>query len=164
MIIYVKNKHTLKIDNFEFRCCIGKNGISKKKIEGDVKTPVGIFNLGPLFFRQDKYKTPKSKIKKKKIKKNMGWCNDINNTEYYNKLINIKQNLKHEKLFRKDYKYDLLIPIEYNYKKRVLGKGSCIFLHLTKNYKPTSGCIAIKEKDFFILLKLIDNKTKIKIS
>ena len=94
----------------------------------------------------------------------MGWCNDINNTKYYNKLINIKQNLKHEKLFRKDYKYDLLIPIEYNYKKRVLGKGSCIFLHLTKNYKPTSGCIAIKEKDFFILLKLIDNKTKIKIS
>ncbi len=164
MIIYLKNKHTLKVDNFEFRCCIGKNGISKKKIEGDIKTPVGIFKLGPLFFRQDKNKIPKSKIKNIKIKKNMGWCNDVNNKKYYNKLINVKQNLRHEKLFRKDYKYDLLIPIEYNYKKRVLGKGSCIFLHLTKNYKPTSGCIAIKEKDFLILIKLIDNKTRIKIS
>ena len=76
----------------------------------------------------------------------------------------MNDNIRYEKLYRNDYKYDLLIPIEYNYKKRVLGKGSCIFLHLTKNYKPTSGCIAIKKKDFLILIKLIDNKTRIKIS
>ena len=81
----------------------------------------------------------------------------------YNKLVEIDKELKCEKLKRKDYKYDLLIPIKYNFKKPVIGKGSCIFIHLTKDYKPTAGCIALKEKDFLIMLKLIKKKTKIKI-
>ena len=163
MIIYVKNKHTLTVDDFKFKCCVGKKGISKKKIEGDLKTPSGIFKLGPLFFRKDKVKKIFTNLKSIEIKKNMGWCNDIKSKKYYNRLINTQQNLRHEKLFRKDYKYNLFIPILYNYKKNKLSKGSCIFLHLTKNYKPTAGCIAIKEDDFLILLKLINRKTKIKI-
>ena len=163
MIIYVKNKHTLRVDDFKFKCCVGKKGISKKKVEGDLKTPVGIFKLGPLFFRKDKVKKLFTNLKSIEIKKNMGWCNDIKSKKYYNRLINTQQNLRHEKLFRKDYKYNLFIPILYNYKKNELSKGSCIFLHLTKNYKPTAGCIAIKEDDFLILLKLINRKTKIKI-
>ena len=71
--------------------------------------------------------------------------------------------MKHEKLFRKDYKYDFLIPISYNSKKIKKGKGSAIFIHLTKNYKPTAGCIALRRKDFLILLSLLGKKTKIKI-
>ena len=148
MIIYVKNKHTLKVDDFKFKCCVGKKGISKKKIEGDLKTPVGIFKLGPLFFRKDKVKKLFTNLKSIEIKKNMGWCNDVKSKKYYNRLINTQQNLRYEKLFGKDYKYNLFIPILYNYKKNVLGKGSCIFLHLTKNYKPTAGCIAIKKMIF----------------
>ena len=92
----------------------------------------------------------------------MGWCNDVTNKKY-NRLININKNIKHEKMFRKDYKYDYVIPINYNTKKIKIGKGSAIFIHLTKNYKPTVGCIALKKKDFLILLKLINKKTKIKI-
>ena len=94
----------------------------------------------------------------------MGWCDDIKSKRYYNKLIKVNKKLKHEKLFRKDQKYDLLIPIKYNFKKRILGKGSCIFIHLTKDYKPTAGCIALNKKDFMVMLKVINNKTKIKIS
>tara|TARA_A100001234_G_scaffold215783_1_gene220945 strand:+ start:157 stop:651 length:495 start_codon:yes stop_codon:yes gene_type:complete len=164
MIIYLKNKDTLRVDTFEFKCCIGKNGLSKNKIEGDYKTPIGLFNLGNLYFRKDKIKKPNSKLKKNLIKKNMGWCNDVNNKKKYNKLIKSSNNIGHEKLFRKDYKYDLLIPIEYNYDKSIPGKGSCIFMHLTNNYKPTAGCIALKKKDFLIMLMLINKKTKIKIS
>ena len=93
----------------------------------------------------------------------MGWCDDIKNKKNYNKLINVKDKTKHEKLFRNDHKYDLLIPIKYNYKKSILGKGSCIFIHLTNNYKPTAGCIALNKKDFLIMLRLINKKTKIKI-
>ena len=144
--------------------CIGKNGLSKNKIEGDYKTPKGLFKLGNLYFRKDKIKKPYSKLKEIIIKKKMGWCNDISNKNKYNKLIKINNKIRHEKLFRKDYKYDLLIPIKYNYNKPILGKGSCIFIHLTKNYKPTEGCIALKKKDFLIMLKLINKKTKIKIS
>ena len=81
----------------------------------------------------------------------------------YNKLIKFNSKLKGERLYRKDYKYDFLIPIKYNWKKKVLGKGSAIFIHLTKDFKPTAGCVGIAEKDFIILLKLINKKTKIKI-
>jgi L,D-peptidoglycan transpeptidase YkuD (ErfK/YbiS/YcfS/YnhG family) len=56
-----------------------------------------------------------------------------------------------------------LIPIQYNFIKPILNKGSCIFMHLTNNHKPTAGCIALKNKDFLIILKLITKKTKIKI-
>ena len=69
-----------------------------------------------------------------------------------------------ESVKKLDKKYDLLIPIKYNYHKRISGKGSCIFLHLTNNYKPTAGCIALNKNDFLIMLKIINKKTKIKIN
>ena len=93
----------------------------------------------------------------------MGWCDDINFEKKYNKLFKIDNKTKHEKLRRKDHKYDLLIPIKYNFLKPIKNLGSCIFIHLTKDYKPTAGCIALKEKIFLLCLKLIDKNTKIKI-
>ena len=93
----------------------------------------------------------------------MGWCDDISFTKKYNKLIKIDKKIRHEKLKRKDNKYDLLIPIKYNFNKPATGKGSCIFIHLTKNYQPTAGCIALKKKDFLIMLKLIKKNSKIRI-
>ena len=163
MIIYLKNKHSLSIDDFNFKCCIGKNGISKKKREGDKKTPAGTFEIENLYYRPDRIKKPSTKLKCIKIKKNMGWCDDSSDEKNYNKLIIIKKNLKYEKLHRKDHKYDLMIPIKYNYFKTIKFRGSCIFFHLTDNYQPTAGCIAIKKNDFSIMLKLINKKTKIKI-
>jgi len=163
MIIYLKNKQTLKVDDFSFKCVVGKNGISNNKVEGDKKTPRGIFDIENLYYRKDKIKTIQTKLRSIPISKSMGWCDDVKNKKNYNKLIKIGNKIKHEKLFRNDRKYDLLIPIKYNYKKKILGKGSCIFLHLTNNYKPTAGCIAINKNDFLIMLKIIDRKTKIKI-
>jgi L,D-peptidoglycan transpeptidase YkuD (ErfK/YbiS/YcfS/YnhG family) len=164
MLISLKNKHTLQIDNFYFNCSIGKKGTIKKKIEGDLKTPVGTFSLEHLYYRKDRVNKPETKLKCIHIQKYMGWCNDINNPKKYNRLITINNKVSHEKLFRKDHKYDLLIPIKYNFKKKIVGKGSCIFLHLTRNYAPTAGCIALSEKDFLILLKLINKNSKIKIN
>jgi len=164
MIIFLKNKHTLKVDDFIFKCCVGKYGLTNNKVEGDKKTPKGKFKIGNLFFREDRVNKPITKLKCIKIKNNMGWCDDVNNNENYNKLIKVNKNLRHEKLFRKDHKYDLLIPIKYNYLKSRVGKGSCIFIHLTNNYKPTAGCIALKKKDFLILLKLINKESIIHIN
>ena len=164
MTIFLKNKHTLQIGDFYFKCCIGKNGVTKRKREGDYKTPLGIFGIGKLFFREDRIKKPKTYLKTIKIKQNMGWCDDIRYPKKYNRLINIRDKIKHEKLKRNDHKYDLLIPINYNIKSPVTGMGSCIFIHLTKNYKPTAGCIALKKNDFLIMLKLIKKNSKIKIS
>ena len=165
MIIIVKNKDTLLIYDFKFKCSIGKKGVCNKKVEGDLTTPKGLFNLGNIYYRSDRVQKPFSKLKSISIKKNMGWCDDPN-SKFYNKLIKIKKNLKisHEKLYRKDHKYDFFILIKYNYKNPIKSKGSAIFLHLTKNYLPTKGCIALCEKDFLILAKLINKKTKIKIN
>ena len=163
MTIFVKDKHSLEIDDFKFQCCIGKNGSTKKKREGDKKTPKGIFNIENLYFRKDRKSKPKTLLKCIKIKKNMIWCNDNRYPEKYNKLFHVKKKINHEKLYRKDYKYDYLIPIKYNFKKPIVGLGSCIFIHLTKNYKPTAGCIALKEKDFLIMVKLIRKNSLIKI-
>ena len=163
MTILVKNKHTLQIDEFKFRCCIGKNGLTKNKKEGDKKTPKGTFGIESLYYRKDRLIKPITSLKCVEIKKNMGWCDDIYFSKKYNKLIKTEKKIKHEILKRKDHKYDLLIQIKYNFKKPISGLGSCIFIHLTKDYKPTAGCIALKKNDFLIMLKLIKKNSKIKI-
>ena len=161
MTIILKNKETIKIDEFFLKCCIGKNGLTKNKVEGDKKTPKGIFSLENLYFRKDRNTKPETRLKCIPIRKEMGWCDDPKSKKYYNKLIKVNKKIKHEKLYRKDNKYDFFIPIRYNSKKVKLGKGSAIFLHLTKNFNPTARCIALKKKDFLILLKIINRKTKI---
>ena len=162
MIILLKNKHTVQLGDFTFKCCVGRRGLTKSKREGDFKTPKGIFKIENLYFRKDRIKKLVTKLKCIEIKKNMGWCDDPESKKY-NQLIKIDKKISYEKLFRKDHKYDLLIPIKYNFERIIPNKGSCIFIHLTKNYKPTAGCVALNKKDFLIILKLINKNTKIKI-
>ena len=161
MIIHVPNKNTLIIDDFKLRCCVGKKGLNYNKNEGDYSTPKGLFHLRKLYFRKDHVGTPKCKISKKAIKKNMAWCDNPNHKKY-NEEIKINNESLKENLHREDHKYDFIISISHN-ERKIPGKGSAIFIHLTDDYKPTEGCVALKKKDFEILLKLIDKKTKIKI-
>ena len=163
MIIYIKNKATLIVKEFTFKCVVGKRGIRKNKTEGDFYTPSGKFKIGKLYWRPDRVNLPKTKLSTKKIKKNMGWCNDAN-SKFYNKEIRVNKKIKCEKLYRYDYRYDYFILIKYNYKKTIKNKGSAIFIHLTKNFNPTAGCIAISKKDFLILASLINKNTKILIN
>ena len=72
MTIYLKNKHTLQVNDFYFKCCIGKKGLTKQKIEGDKKTPIGTFKIENLYFRKDRISSPKTKIKRIAIKPGMG--------------------------------------------------------------------------------------------
>ena len=162
MHIIIKNQNTLLYDKFKFKCSVGKKGISSNKKEGDLKTPRGVFSLGALFYRRDKFTTVFTKLKKIPIKKNMGWCND-SKSKLYNKLINTNLKVSHEKMFREDSKYDLVVSINYNTRNIIQNKGSAIFIHLTKNYKKTQGCVVLNKKDLLILLKLINKKTRIKI-
>ena len=163
MIIKLKNKDTLICDDFQFKCSIGKNGLKKNKLEGDYSTPTGTFSLGPVYYRNDRVDKPDTKLKTLKINKQMGWCDDPNNV-YYNKEIKLNKKIKAEKLYRKDKIYNIIIVINYNTKRIIRNKGSAIFIHITNNYKPTKGCIALKMNDLEILLKIIKRNSKIKIS
>ena len=163
MIIRLKNKDTLHADEFKFRCCIGKKGIKKNKVEGDLATPKGKFVLEKLYYRKDRLLKPKTNLSIMEIKRQFGWCTD-SRSNLYNKRFEINKKFKHENLFRRDQKYDLFIVLSYNRNKTKKNKGSAIFIHLTKNYKPTAGCIALKKKDFLIFAKLLTKKSRILIS
>ena len=161
MLLRLKNKEYLIVDEFKFKCSIGKKGLKTNKIEGDKGTPKGKFELGTLYWRKDRINKIETSLNKKIIRKNMHWCNDINSSNYNKEITN--RRIKSEKLFRKDNKYDCLILIKYNYKRPIKNKGSAIFLHLTKDYKKTAGCIAVNKKDFFIIAKILTKKSKIVI-
>ena len=163
MNIVIK-KHCLLYKGYKLKCSIGKSGLTKSKKEGDLATPKGLFSFGILYYRKDRIKSLKCKIKKKIIKRNMGWCDDIN-SEKYNKQIFFPFKYSAEKLYRKDNIYDIFININYNQLPIIKGKGSAIFLHLSnKKYKPTKGCVAILRKDFLKILPLIKKNTKILVS
>ena len=162
MNIRIRKDGYLVCNKLKIRCTFGKAGIQSQKKEGDKTTPKGKFFVGKLYYRPDRIKNVKTFLKKKIIKKNTRWCNDIN-SKFYNREINFNSTIKAEKLFRKDYKYNLLAVINYNIHPTIRGKGSAIFLHLTKNFKPTAGCVAIKINDFLKILKVIKQNTKILI-
>jgi L,D-peptidoglycan transpeptidase YkuD (ErfK/YbiS/YcfS/YnhG family) len=162
MIIVKKNGY-LKYKNLKFRCALGKGGIKKKIKEGDNITPKGIFSITRIFYRQDKIKKIITKVKKIKIKKNMGWCDD-SQSPFYNKQVKLPNRFGYEKLYREDNLYDIILILNYNTKPIIKNKGSAIFVHVgNKFYKKTRGCVALKKDHLIKLISQIKMNTKIKI-
>jgi L,D-peptidoglycan transpeptidase YkuD (ErfK/YbiS/YcfS/YnhG family) len=162
-MIIVKKSGYLQYKNLKFRCALGKAGIKIKIKEGDNITPKGIFKISRIYYRSDKIKNIATSIKKIKIKKNMGWCDDPNSI-HYNKQIKLPNKFSHEKLYRKDNLYDLFLVLNFNENPVIKNKGSAIFLHIAKDsYKETKGCIALKKEDLIQLISKIRKNTKIKI-
>jgi len=162
MIIINKSGY-LKFKNLKFKCSLGKSGIGEKKIEGDNITPEGTYQIIRVYYRKDRVKKIKAKIKLFEIKKNFGWC-DQPNSKFYNRLIDIPNKLSHEKLYRKDNVYDVIIVLNYNMNPTIQYKGSAIFIHVAKRkFPPTKGCVAISKKNLLSLIEAISKKTKIKI-
>ena len=163
-MIIVKKSGYLQYKNLKFRCALGKAGIKRKGKEGDNITPKGIFKIIKIYYRSDKIKNITTSIRKIKIKKNMGWCDDPESF-HYNKQIKLPTKFSHEKLYRKDNLYDLFLVLNYNTSPIIKNKGSAIFLHITKDsYKKTKGCIALKREDLIQLVSKIRKNTKIKIN
>ena len=162
MIIINKSGY-LKFNKHKFRCALGKEGVGKKKTEGDNITPKGNYKIIDIYYRRDRIKKITSKIKLLKIYKNMGWCDDPTSKKY-NRLILLPSKWGHEKLYREDHVYDLVIVLNYNMRPVIKNKGSAIFIHISKkNYAATKGCIALKKKDLLKLISIIDKNEEIKI-
>jgi L,D-peptidoglycan transpeptidase YkuD (ErfK/YbiS/YcfS/YnhG family) len=162
-MIIVKKSGYLTFKNLKFQCALGKAGIGKKNKEGDYITPRGTFKLVKVFYRADKIKNLKTSLKKIKIKKNMGWCDDPK-SKFYNKQIKLPSNFGYEKLYRSDRLYDLAVVLNYNLNPIIKNKGSAIFIHVAKkSFKKTAGCIALNKINLIDLLSVIKKNTKIKI-
>jgi L,D-peptidoglycan transpeptidase YkuD (ErfK/YbiS/YcfS/YnhG family) len=163
MIIINKSGY-LKYRDLKFKCALGKSGIGRKKIEGDNITPKGIFKIVKIYYRNDRIKKISSNLKLIKTTKRMGWCDDPN-SKNYNKLIRLPEKYDHEKLYRKDNLYDLVLVLNYNMKPIIKNKGSAIFIHVShKNYKKTAGCIALKKTHLIKLISKIKKDTKVFIN
>ena len=163
-MIIIKKSGYLQYKNLKFRCALGKAGVKKKEKEGDNITPKGTFKITKMYYRPDKIKNIKSLIKKIKIKNNMGCCDDPSST-FYNRQIKLPNKFGHEKLYRKDNLYDLILVLNYNINPIIKNKGSAIFIHVAKkNYKNTKGCITLKKKHLIELICKIKKNTKIKIN
>jgi len=138
-MIIIKKPGYLKYKNFKYRCALGKSGINRKEEEGDKITPKGIFKITKIYYRSDRIKHFRTDIKKIKIKKNMGWCDDPK-SRFYNMQIKLPSKYGHEKLYRNDNLYDLIVVINYNINPVIKNKGSAIFIHISKNsYEKTEG-------------------------
>ena len=134
------------------------------KKEGDQKTPKGKFKFTLLLYRKDRNHNFNCKIKKKVIRKNMGWCDDPDSV-YYNKLINFPFKYSAERLYLKKNIYDLILVLDFNTKPIRKGAGSAVFFHLSdKNFKKTKGCVATRKKDFLKILSKISKKTRLIIN
>ncbi len=163
-MIIINKSGLIKYKNFKFRCALGKAGIGEKKREGDNITPKGNHKIVKIYYRSDRIKKISSKFRLIQITKNMGWCDDPN-SKSYNQLVNLPSKYTHEKLFKKNNIYDIIVVLNYNIKPVIKNKGSAIFIHVAKkNYPPTQGCIALKKNDLLKLLSKISKNIKIKIN
>ena len=157
------NKKYLTYNNYKVKCSIGKRGIGRKTKEGDLITPKGKYTIKYILYRKDKVKKIQTKIKTIVIRNNMGWCDDPK-SKNYNKLIKLPSAFGHEKLFKKENVYDIILVLNYNMNPVVKNKGSAIFIHVVKgNYKKTEGCIALKKIHLLKILKILKKNTKVKI-
>ena len=156
------NKKYLTFNNYKAKCSIGKRGIGLKKKEGDLITPKGKYRIKYILYRKDRVKI-QTKIKKIIITRKMGWCDDPNSKQY-NKLIKLPTAYKHEKLYKKENIYDIIMVLNYNMNPIVKNRGSAIFIHIAKkNYGKTEGCVALKKIHLLKVLKGLKKKTQVMI-
>ena len=140
---------------------IGKAGLSQLKREGDGATPTGEFLLRPGLFRSDRMSRPFSLTRLRPTSPAMGWCDDPESF-LYNHPLRAGSRQRHERLWREDAVYDLLIPTSHNQRPRIRGGGSAIFVHLARpGYAPTEGCVAIKGADMRRLLPRLGKATRL---
>ena len=93
----------------------------------------------------------------------MGWCDDSKSKDY-NKLVKLPTAYSHEKLYKKENIYDVILVLNYNMSPVIKKRGSAIFIHIAKkNYKKTEGCVALKKIQILKIIKELKKNTEVKI-
>ena len=152
---------TLTADSGRWRCAIGRGGLSSEKREGDGTTPVGCWPLRRLFYRPDREASIKTALPNGPIEPSAGWCDDPD-AAHYNQLIKLPYPARHERLWREDQLYDLLVVLGYNDSPPLPGAGSAIFLHVARpDYGPTEGCVALAKNDLRTLLESLSTEDRL---
>lgn len=143
------------------RAALGEGGVSVAKREGDRKTPVGSFAMRQLLYRADRLAAPASGLPSRPIVRGDGWC-DAPADPNYNRLVALPYPAGHERLWREDAIYDLIVPLGYNDDPVVPGRGSAIFLHVARgDWRPTLGCVALARDALLSVLAEADPRSRV---
>lgn len=149
---------TLRAGGKEYRCTIGRGGIAApgEKREGDLKTPRGRLALRGCYYRPDRMLPPPvTQLPLTALSPQHGWCDDPDHP-LYNQEVTLPFAARHEKLWREDHVYDLIVPMGYNDGPIIAGMGSAIFMHVMReDGVGTEGCVALKKPDLLFILSQI---------
>ncbi len=137
----------LTIAGLTLPCALGRSGLTRFKREGDGATPVGRFELLFGHWRADRSLPPRGPLALTPIRPDDGWCDDPSDGRY-NRPVRLPCGASHETMRRDDGVYDLVIVLDANVRRRVIGRGSAIFFHLARDgFAPTAGCVALAPAD-----------------
>ena len=146
-------------------CLVGKTGFiaGEDKREGDMATPVGAWPLRRLYYRPDRIAPPETGLPIIPLDESMGWCDDPADPAY-NMPITRPYAGRHERLWRADGLYDLIVVLGHNDSPPIPLRGSAIFLHLREDdTRHTAGCVAVTRQDLLVLLRAADTNTTLRI-
>ena len=146
-------------------CLVGKTGFiaGDDKREGDMATPLGRWPLRYLYFRPDRLHQPDTGLPVFALAPTMGWCDDPADPAY-NRPVDLPYEGRHERLWRDDGLYDLIVVLGHNDSPPIPHLGSAIFLHLREDgTRHTAGCVAVRLPDMLALLATADTETMLHI-
>lgn len=152
--IVVTSDGWLRFGGFQFRCALGKGGCKPEadKREGDGATPLGRYPLRQVLYRPDRLKAPATRLPSRPLDPADGWCDDPADPAY-NRPVRLPYAASHEKLWREDHVYDVIVELGHNDDPPIPGLGSAIFMHVARpDYAGTEGCVALALPDLQALL------------
>ncbi len=150
--------------SLKLRCALGKSGRTASKREGDGATPAGRWRLLRVYYRPDRLMRPRTRLPVVALRPSDGWCDAIGDRNY-NRPVRLPYPASHERLWRNDGLYDLIVVLDYNIAPRRQMLGSAIFMHVARQgYKPTLGCVALSRPDLLRLLASCGPQTAIDVS
>ncbi len=163
MDILVSSSGYLTFGELRCVCALGRDGVGKKHAEGHGISPIGTYALGRVWWRADRLKRPETHLLTFEITENTGWCDDPDH-EDYNRLIALPHPARHERLWREDNAYDVVVEVAYNADPIEPGKGSAIFIHVAQpGLTQTEGCIALDIQNLLDVLRGTDETTRLVI-
>lgn len=148
-----------------YRCAIGKGGAvpAEQKTEGDGATPLGRWPLRRIYYRPDRTGPPQSGLERRPLGAEDGWC-DAPLDPFYNRPVTLPYPASHERLWRTDHAYDVIVELGHNDTPPIPYRGSAVFMHVAKpDFKPTEGCIALRLDDLLELPEGVDASSFIDI-
>ncbi len=142
-------------------CTLGKSGRTHAKSEGDGATPATTLTITACLYRPDRVQRPAPWAMA--IRPNDGWSDEPTDPDY-NHLIRRPHAPSHERLWRADPLYDVVLCTDWNWPDAVPGAGSAIFVHRWRRPGfPTEGCIAMAPENLTWFAQFATPGTKIDI-